>query len=92
MSRPVTVLSMDTQGFGASSVSGNVGLHILKQFTLTFNLAHEKLYLERSAQYGKPDIFNRAGLVLDPDTDAREPALPVKLIFPDGPAARAGLA
>lgn len=86
---PVTVLSTDAQGAEATkTIAGNIGLHILRQFNLVFDFPHGKLYLEKSARYGKPDIFNRAGLVLDPDPEH----LKVKLVAPGSPAAKAGLA
>lgn len=86
--RPITVLSQDSQGAEASStIAGNIGLRILKQFNLVFDYPHGKLYLEKNANYGKPDIFNRAGLVLGPDPQN----LKVKLVVPGSPAAKAGL-
>jgi predicted aspartyl protease len=87
--RPITVLSMDTGGAESSKTNaGNIGLRLLRQFTLVFDYPHGKMYLERNSNYGKPDIFNRAGLVLDPDPDQ----LTVKTVIPSGPAARAGIA
>jgi len=84
---PVTVLLEDKQGAGASRLAGNIGLRILKRFTLIFDCPHGKLYLEKSASYGKPEIFNRAGLVVDPvPDDAR-----IRTVFPGSPAAKAGL-
>jgi hypothetical protein len=89
VTRPITVLSQDTQGAESSSaIAGNIGLRILKQFTLVFDYPHGKLYLEKNASYGQPDIFNRAGLVLDPDPQN----LKVKLVVSGSPAQEAGLA
>jgi hypothetical protein len=88
VSRPITVLSTDTQGAEASStIAGNIGLHILKQFTLIFDCPHGIMYLEKNSSYGKPDIFNRAGLVLDADPDN----LTIKTVIPGSPATTAGL-
>ncbi len=88
VSLPITVLSIDAQGAeAAKTIAGNIGQHILRQFNLVFDFPRGKLYLEKSASYGKPDIFNRAGLVLDPDPDN----LKVKLVVPGSPAAKAGL-
>jgi Aspartyl protease/PDZ domain len=87
--RPITVLSTDEQGAGAaSSVAGNIGLQILRQFTVTFDCPHGKMYLEKNSSYGKPDIFNRAGLLLDLDPDHLE----IETVIPGSPAAEAGLA
>jgi len=60
VSHPVAVLLEDKQGGGASHLAGNIGLGILNRFTLIFDCPHGKLYLERSASYNKPEIFNRA--------------------------------
>ncbi len=87
--QPITVLSTDTQGAESSNtIAGNIGLRVLKQFTLVFDDPHGKLYLEKNGNYGKPDIFNRAGLVLDPDPEK----LAVKTVVPGSPAALAGMA
>jgi hypothetical protein len=87
--RPITFLFQDRPGSQSSTtITGNIGLRILKQFNLVFDYPHGKLYLEKNANYGKPDIFNRAGLVLDPDPKN----LKVKLVVPGSPAAKAGLA
>ena len=68
--RPITVLSTDTLGAESSAtVAGNIGLHILRQFNIVFDGPHGKMYLEKNANYGKPDIFNRAGLMLNYDPD-----------------------
>jgi hypothetical protein len=86
--RPITVLSTDTQGAESSTtVAGNIGLHILRQFTIVFDGPHGKMYLEKNTSYGKPDVFNRAGLLLDyyPEN------LKIKTVIPRGPGARAGL-
>jgi hypothetical protein len=86
--RPITVLSTDTQGAESSAaLAGNIGLYILRQFNIVFDGPHGKMYLEKNAHYGKPDIFNRAGLLLDPDPEN----LKIKTVIPRGPGARAGL-
>jgi hypothetical protein len=86
--RPITVLSTDTQGAETSTtVAGNIGLHILRQFTIVFDGPHGKMYLEKNANYGKPDVFNRAGLLLDDFPEH----LTVKTVIPGSPGARAGL-
>lgn len=86
--RPITVLSTDTQGAESSAtIAGNIGLHILRQFTIVFDGPHGKMYLEKNANYGKPDVFNRAGLLLDDFPEH----LTVKTVIPGSPGARAGL-
>ena len=88
VTRPITVLSEDTAGAEAShTIAGNIGQGILKQFTVVFDYPHGKMYLERNSNYGKPDIFNRAGLMLDLDPEN----LKIKTVIPGGPGAKAGL-
>ena len=45
------------------------------------------MYLEKNANYGKPDIFNRAGLMLNYNSDN----LKIMTVVPGGPGAKAGL-
>jgi C-terminal processing protease CtpA/Prc len=45
------------------------------------------MYLEKNANYGKPDIFNRAGLMLNYNPDN----LKIMTVIPGGPGAKAGL-
>lgn len=86
--RPITVLATDTRGAESSTtVAGNIGLHLLRQFNIVFDAPQGKMYLEKNANYGKPDIFNRAGLLLDPDPEN----LTIKTVVPLGPGAKAGL-
>ena len=88
VSQPITVLSTDTQGADVSqTIAGNIGLRILKQFSVIFDYPHGKMYLEKNSNYGDPDIFNRAGLVFDPDPDH----LAIKTVVPGSPGAAAGL-
>ncbi len=86
--RPITVLSTDTVGAESSStIAGNIGLHVLRQFTLIFDGPHGKMYLEKNANYGKPDTFNRAGVMLNYDPDN----LKIMSVVPGSPGAKAGL-
>ncbi len=86
--RPITVLSTDAVGAESSAtVAGNIGLRILRQFNVVFDGPHGKMYLEKNANYGKPDIFNRAGLMLNYDPDN----LKIMTVVPGGPGAKAGL-
>ncbi|HEY1578534.1 MAG TPA: aspartyl protease family protein [Terracidiphilus sp.] len=86
--RPVTVLSTDSAGAESSTtIGGNIGLRILRQFTIVFDGPHGKMYLEKNANYGKADVFNRAGLMLDNIAED----LTVKTVIPHSPAAKAGL-
>ena len=85
---PLTYLMTDTEGIGASADTGNIGRQILHQFTVTFDLPHGKLYLEKNGFYGRPDYFNGAGLALD----AGDEAVTVKTVLPGSTGAAAGIA
>jgi len=90
---PLTFLYTDTDGGSNHSsygtlYAGNIGQHILRQFTVTFDVQRGALYLEKNVFYGKPDVFNRAGLVLDGVPDA----LVVMSVLPGSPGATAGIA
>jgi hypothetical protein len=86
--RPVTVLSSDTLGAESSTtIAGNIGIRILRQFNIVFDGPHGKMYLEKNPNYGKHDILNRAGLLLDDFSEH----LTVKTVIPGSPGAKAGL-
>ena len=51
---------------GPGEISGNIGRSILRQFNITFDVPHSMMYLEKNPSWGKPGIFNRAGLILNP--------------------------
>jgi hypothetical protein len=88
VTRPITVLSEDSGGAEAShTIAGNIGQGILKQFTVVFDYPHGKMYLEKNSNYGKPDIFNRAGVMLNLDPEN----LAVETVVPGSPGAHAGL-
>lgn len=85
INRPLTVLLTNPQGIYDNKVAGNIGRNILRQFTILFDCPHGALYLEPNSRFGQPDIFNRAGLVFDPDH------LEIKLVVPGSPAEAAKL-
>ena len=73
---------------GPGDYAGNVGRSVLRQFNATFDCMRGKLYLEKNANWGKPGIFNRAGIVIDPVDQGQK----VMTILPGSPAEAAGLA
>jgi hypothetical protein len=86
---PVTRISLQHAGFDANrNVSANIGLGILRQFNLTFDYTRQRLIFEPSHFFGQPDIFNRTGFRLKQDGNAWT----ITTIYPDSPAAIAGLA
>jgi hypothetical protein len=67
--------------------SGNIGQSILKQFNVTFDAMRGRLYLEKSSNWGKPGIFNRAGVILGKGGQGET----VMTVLPGSPAESAGL-
>jgi hypothetical protein len=67
--------------------AGNIGTRILRQFNITFDVPHGALYFEKNSNWGKPDVFNRAGIVVDSiQQDQR-----VMNVLPGSPAEIAGV-
>jgi S1-C subfamily serine protease len=61
---------------------------VLRQFTVTFDLPHGAMYLKKNSNWGKPEVFNRAGLIVDSiQMDEK-----VMNVLPGSPAALAGVA
>jgi len=84
----VTQLLLDTKGVASEkTIAGNIGTGFFRKFTVTFDAIHQKLFLEKNADYSRPDVYNRAGLVLElvPQGDK------VLNVFAGGPAAAAGI-
>ncbi len=82
----ITYLSAGEPGPG--DYAGNIGRSVLRQFNVTFDCMRGNLFLEKNANWGKPGIFNRAGIVVDP-TDKGEK---VMTVLPGSPGEIAGLA
>jgi hypothetical protein len=85
---PLTYISLQQSGFDANqNVSGVIGLGILRQFNLTFDYARQQLILEPNHFFGQPDIYNRTGFTLKREGKSWL----ITRIYPDSPAAAAGL-
>jgi hypothetical protein len=67
--------------------SGNIGTRVLRQFTVTFDLPHGVMYLEKNSNWGKPEVFNRAGIIIDSIQMDQK----VMNVLPGSPAAMAGV-
>ncbi len=83
----VVHLSMDTHGIAEGSVDGNIGGSILREFTCIYDLPHGWLYLEPDTWFGKPELTDNSGLVID----SRGKAARVLFVYPGSPAAEAGI-
>ena len=67
--------------------AGNIGTQILRQFNITFDLPHGVLYFEKNSNWGKPEVFNRAGIVIDPIQQDQK----VMNVLPGSPAEISGV-
>ncbi|MEP7181792.1 MAG: PDZ domain-containing protein [Betaproteobacteria bacterium] len=86
--KPVTALSRQAQeAYANPDLAGSVGYGVLRQFSVTFDYASEALYFERNANYGQPDVHERAGMWIERGAKGYE----VVDVVAGGPAARAGL-
>lgn len=75
--------------FSDPSYDGNIGSGFLKRFVVTFDYAHQVMYLKRLApQPVDAGRFDRSGMWINAATDAYE----IKSIAANSPAAQAGLA
>jgi hypothetical protein len=70
------------------SVAGNMGRSVLRNFNVTFDLMRGAMYLEKNANWGKPEIFNRAGILFDPSEAGQK----VMTVLPGSAAESAGIA
>jgi len=82
---PVVRLQTKQDGFGNDA--GNVGQSVLKRFTLIVDCMRGRMYLEKTAGWNQREVFNRAGLLLDP-VDGVDT---VKTVLPGSPGEVAGL-
>ena len=88
VTQPITRISTQTTGFDAHRyISGNIGFGILHQFNVTFDYARQRIILEPNRHHGEPDLYDRAGLVLEYAANAWI----VRAVVPDSPAAQAKL-
>jgi hypothetical protein len=61
----VTTYSQDTSGATTEpGTAGNIGSGLLKRFTVTFAYRRQVMYLQPNANYARPDVYDRSGLVL----------------------------
>jgi len=88
VTKPVTLLSLQSRGALADpDLAGNVGFGILRQFNITFDYRNNVLYFEKNANYGQPDVYDRAGLWIERGATGYE----VIDVVAGGPAATAGV-
>lgn len=85
---PVVELSTSEKGaFARKHIAGNIGGEILRRFTITFDYAHQRMYLKPNKNYGKPMNYNRSGLWIN----QQGAGFIVESVMTGGPADKAGL-
>lgn len=82
------ITDLSTVNPTGGGIAGNVGQSILLQFRSTWDAIHGALYLEKTSRWGKTQVFNRAGLVTEPEDHGQR----IKTVFPGSPGAESGLA
>ena len=81
------VVRLQTASDGMYANAGNIGQSILNRFTLIVDCMRGVMYLEKTAGWDKREIFNRAGLILDPVDGVDS----VKTVLPGSPGEVSGL-
>ncbi len=81
------VVRLQTQPDGPNSNAGNIGPSILNRFTLTVDCMRGVMYLEKNQNWAQEEVFNRAGLILDPVNGVDR----VVTVLPGSPGEAVGL-
>ncbi|MBW4040264.1 MAG: PDZ domain-containing protein [Acidobacteria bacterium] len=81
------LIRLQTKQDGDYTDAGNIGQDILSRFTLTVDCMRGVMYLEKNTGWDKPEIFNRAGLILDPIDGVDN----VMTVLPGSPAEVSGI-
>jgi N-acyl-D-aspartate/D-glutamate deacylase len=81
------VVRLQSQPDVSNANAGNIGQSILGRFTLTLDCMRRVMYLEKNTNWDKPEVFNRAGLILD-FVDGVDT---VMTVLPGSPGEAAGL-
>lgn len=85
---PIAGLSRGGEGaFASRLTAGNVGSGFLRRFTVTFDYAGRRMFLEPNARLGERDVFDRSGLSLLSSAGVRK----VVHVEEGSPAWRAGI-
>jgi hypothetical protein len=85
---PLTTLSLQQTGaLAGPDQAGNLGHGILRQFNVTLDYAAGAIYLEKNANFGRREAFERAGMWIERSGKGFE----VVDVVAGGPASEAGL-
>jgi len=85
------VVRLQTEPDGSHPNAGNIGQSILNRFTVTFDCQRGVMYLEKNASFAAPEVFNRAGLLLDPDDKPDGVVANIMTVLPGSPGETSGL-
>lgn len=86
--KPVVGLSQQTKGsYSNIYLAGNIGAGILKRFNITWNYGAHEIFVEKNANYGMSDVYDRAGLW----ANLGDGTFDVIDVVPGAPAEQAGL-
>jgi predicted aspartyl protease len=91
LERPLAIFR--APGPGSTSVDGsvgNLGGEVLRRFTVTFDYANARMYLEPNTAFAEPFEGDMTGLVLTPQDDGKG-GVEVQLVQADSPAAEQGV-
>jgi C-terminal processing protease CtpA/Prc len=81
------VVRLQTQPDGPNANAGNIGQSILNRFTLAVDCMRGVMYLEKNYRWTTAEVFNRAGLILDPADGVDN----VMTVLPGSPSEVSGL-
>ncbi len=88
---PIVRFSRAIRGvFAMDAFAGNIGGELLSRFTVVFDYARQRIYLEPNARLTDPFLYNMSGIPLELE-DPRGTAFAVRGVTPGSPAAEAGL-
>ncbi len=79
----------DAGAFSSADFSGILGSDILRQFEITFDLKHDRVFLQRDENY-QPDPYRYVTIGIQIAKDARN-GIQVMSVWKDSPAAEAGV-
>jgi len=91
LASPIVRFSRATQGvFAMNAFAGNIGSELLSRFTVVFDYARERMFLEPNAHVADPFVYNMSGIQLELEEPGGK-AFAVHAVAPGSPAAEAGL-
>jgi C-terminal processing protease CtpA/Prc len=84
----VTFFEQGAPGVPPCGENGLLGSGVLQRFTVTFDYANERMFLEPGGRFNEPFEFNMTGLAY---RRAGDGTFEIVRVFPDTPASESGL-